>query len=39
MSKLCFLKQFKGATMQFKKVQRYDRFDMKTKPLRILHWV
>ena len=31
---LFFLKELKGIAMQFKKLQRYDRVDMKTKTVK-----
>ena len=35
---LSFLKKFKGIAMKFKK-KLHDRFDMKTKTLKILYYV
>ena len=34
--KFFFLKNSKDTTMQFKKLWRYDRFDMKTKIIKML---
>ena len=36
---LFFLKKFRDTVMQFKKLQRYDRFDLKTKTLNTLRCV